>query len=233
LTNPVRIEWMDLGLIGYDEAFAVQTELYERRLRNECPGTILFQENFHVITFGRWASEDNLLVSRDTLQRNGVSVRNVSRGGEVTYHGPGQLVISPILKLERMAIGVHKYMRRLEQVVINLLAAWGIAGKRAPGASGVWIGNRKIAAVGIAVKSGITQHGVAVNVCTDLSYFDTIVPCGLRNRGVTSMKAQGAGGDLSLRQVRDRFLYEFSNLFEVEVGESQSFTGGAVKCCAK
>jgi lipoate-protein ligase B len=215
---------MDLGLIGYDEAFAVQTAVHERRRCNKGPGTILFQENFHIITFGRWASAENLLVSHETLRLHGVALRNVSRGGDVTYHGPGQLVISPIIKLEEMALGVHRYVRLLEQVVIDLLAVYGIRGNRARGASGVWIGDRKIAAVGVAVKSGITQHGIAINVCPDLSYFDFIVPCGLRNRGVTSMEAQG-GGVPCLQQVRDRFLREFSTRFEVEVGEGQLFTG--------
>ena len=111
-----------------------------------------------------------------------MTLRRVSRGGDVTYHGPGQLVISPILKLREMALGVHQYLRLLEQVVINLLAIYGINGNRVDGASGVWLGDKKIAAVGIAVKSGITQHGVAINVCPDLSYFDYIVPCGLHQQ---------------------------------------------------
>lgn len=232
MKSPAKFEWMDLGLIGYDEAFVIQTALHERCKQSEGLGTILFQENFHVITFGRWAGAENLLASQETLQQRGVTLRSVSRGGDVTYHGPGQLVISPILKLREMALGVHQYLRLLEQVVINLLALYGIHGNRVDGASGVWLGDRKIAAVGIAVKSGITQHGVAINVCPDLSYFDCIVPCGLRNKGVTSMAAQGAG-TLTLQQVRDVFLSEFSTVFEVEIEEDQLLSGRNERCYVK
>jgi lipoate-protein ligase B len=232
LTGPAKIEWIDLGLIGYDEAFAVQAALHERWKRDEGLGTILFQENPHVITLGRWACADNLLVSQETLEQRGVIIRNVSRGGDVTYHGPGQLVISPILKLREMALGVHQYVRLLEQVVINLLATCGITSDRVDGATGVWLGNKKIAAVGIAVKSGITQHGVAINVCPDLSYFDFIIPCGLLNKGVTSMQAQGIGA-LSLQQVRSMFLSEFSKTFGVEIVQDQLFPGRKESCCLK
>ena len=227
MTSPAKIEWVDLGLIGYAEAFAFQAALHERLKRNQGPATILLQENFHVITLGRWASAENLLVSHETLEQRGVTVRNVGRGGDVTYHGPGQLVISPILKLTEMGCGLHEYVRLLEQVVINLLVTYGIKGNRVDGASGVWLGDMKIAAVGNAVKSGITQHGGAINVCPDLSYFDYIIPCGLRNKGVTSMKAQGVTVP-SLQEVRDRFLYEFSTVFEVEVVEGQ-LTDGRVE----
>lgn len=216
MTSSARIEWIDLGLIDYDEAFAVQTAIYERLLSNGGPGTILFQENGHTITFGRSASEENILVSRETLRRRGVTFRCVSRGGDVTYHGPGQLVISPIVRLEELVRNVHQYVRLLERVVIHVLASFGIKGTRLEGASGVWIGDEKIAAIGIAVKSGITQHGVAVNICPDLSYFDLIVPCGLRNKGVTSMEVRN-GGVIAMPAVRDRFLYEFSTVFGVEV----------------
>ncbi len=232
MKGPAKFEWMDLGLIGYDEAFAIQTALHQRCKESEGLGTILFQENFHVITFGRWACVENLLVSRETLQQRGVTLRSVSRGGDVTYHGPGQLVISPIFKLREMELGVHQYVRLLEQVVINLLATYGINGNRVDGASGVWLGDKKIAAVGIAVKSGITQHGVAINVCPDLSYFDFIVPCGLRNRGVTSMQAQGAGV-VGLQPIRDLFLCEFSTVFEVEFEKDQLFFERTEPCYVK
>lgn len=232
MKGPAKFEWMDLGLIGYDEAFAIQTALHQRCKESEGLGTILFQENFHVITFGRWACVENLLVSRETLQQRGVTLRSVSRGGDVTYHGPGQLVISPIFKLREMELGVHQYVRLLEQVVINLLATHGINGIRVDGASGVWLGDKKIAAVGIAVRSGITQHGVAINVCPDLSYFDFIVPCGLRNRGVTSMQAQGAGV-VGLQPIRDLFLCEFSTVFEVEFEKDQLFFERTEPCYVK
>ncbi len=219
------LEWIDLGLIAYDEAFAFQAALHERRCRNQSPDTIIFQENFHTITFGRAASTEKLLISRETLQQRGVVVRSVSRGGDATYHGPGQLVISPVIELEKRALGVHRYVRLLERTVIGVLAGYGIKGQRAAGASGVWLGDKKIAAVGIAVKSGVTQHGIAINVCPDLSCFDYIIPCGLPDKGATSIEAQGAGV-VCLKEVRDKFLCEFSAVFEVEVKEASCSKGG-------
>ena len=213
-----NIEWIDLGLTGYDDAFAVQTKLHERRMDDEGPDTILFQENFHIVTLGRWASAGNLRLPAETLEQRGVAVRDVSRGGDVTYHGPGQLVISPILKLEHYAPSAHEYMRRLEQVVINLLAGYGIQGHRVDGATGVWLGDNKIAAIGIAVNSGVTQHGVAINVSPNLSYFDYIIPCGLADKGVTSMKREGCNATLA--DVRNSFLDEFSGIFGVTIARS-------------
>jgi len=216
LKTPVQLAWMDLGIIGYDEAFAIQTALHLRRRNEAGPNVILFQENFHVITLGRSASAEHLLASPRLLEERGVTVCSVSRGGDITYHGPGQLVISPIVKLSDLVQGVHQYVRQLEQVVIDLLAGYGVDSGRVEGASGVWVGDKKIAAVGIAVKNGIAQHGVAINVCPDLSYFDLIVPCGLKGKGVTSLKELGVPVP-SLQQVRDNFLQEFSRIFAVQM----------------
>jgi len=214
LKTPVQIAWVDLGLVGYDEAFAVQTALHLRRRHEEGPNIILFQENFHVITLGRSASAEHLLASPQLLAERSITVRDVSRGGDISYHGPGQLVISPILKLSDLVQGVHQYVRMLEQVVINLLAVYGIRAGRVEGASGVWVGNKKIAALGIAIKHGITQHGVAINVCPDLSCFDLIVLCGLKDKGVTSLQALGVAVP-TLQEVRDCFLHEFARVFAI------------------
>jgi lipoate-protein ligase B len=235
----VQIAWVDLGLIGYAEAFAVQTALHQRRCSEEGPNVILFQENFHVITLGRSASTEHLLASPQLLEKRGVTVCNVSRGGDITYHGPGQLVISPIFKLSDLVEGIHQYVRLLEQVVMNLLATYGINAGRVEGASGVWVGDKKIAALGIAIKNGVTQHGVAINVCPDLSYFDLIVPCGLEGKGVTSIQALG-GAVPKLQQVRDRFLNEFSRVFAIPVQEmdlqselGDDLRGGGSESCPR
>lgn len=212
------VTWLDLGLIGYDEAFDVQTALHLRRRTEEGPNVILFQENPHVITLGRSASAEHLLASPELLKERGVTICNVSRGGDITYHGPGQLVISPIFKLGDLVKGVHEYVRMLEQVVMNLLAEYGIHSGRVEGASGVWVGDKKIAALGIAIKNGVTEHGVAINVFPNLSYFELIVPCGLKGKGVTSMKALGVEVS-NLQEIRDRFLREFSKVFAVPVQE--------------
>lgn len=217
MTMATGICWLDLGLVDYGAAFARQEELHRRRLAGQVPDIILFQENFPVITIGRAGSDEHLLISRESLGQRGIGLYNVSRGGDITYHGPGQLVISPILHLKERVSNVHCYVRLIEQVVIDLLAGYGIIGRRVEGASGVWVGEKKIAALGIAVRHGVTQHGVAINVNPDLAYFNYIVPCGLKNRGVTSLAALGVPFP-SVLQVRDEFLREFSRVFAVEVG---------------
>lgn len=217
-----RVAWLDLGLTEYLAAFALQEELHRRRAAGELPDVILFQENFPVITIGRSGSEENLLVSRDFLEQRGIALHRVSRGGDITYHGPGQLVISPILRLQERSDTVHDYARLLERIVIDLLAGYGVTGRREAGASGVWVGDRKIAALGIAVSQGVTMHGVAINVSPDLACFNYIVPCGLKNRGVTSLAAEG-GPPPSLARVRDDFLSGFSRVFAVRI-ESENFS---------
>lgn len=219
MTAPIHVRWHDLGFIGYEEAFAVQETLHWRRLNGQEQDFLLFQENFPVITMGRSCSEEHLLVSREMLAQNGIDVLHTSRGGDITYHGPGQLVVSPILRLKDHVRGVHQYVRLLEQVVINLLPGYGVIGQRLEGASGVWVGDKKIAAVGIAVKHGVTQHGVAINVNPDLSHFNLIVPCGIKNKGITSFRALGVPV-ANLQQVRDDFLREFSINFSVQMDEA-------------
>lgn len=214
MTVAGRVVWLDLGLTEYLAAFAVQEELHRRRAAGELPDVILFQENYPVITIGRSGAAENLLVSREFLAQRGIALHHVSRGGDITFHGPGQLIISPILRLQDRADTVHGYARLLEQVVIDLLAGYGVAGRRETGASGVWVGNRKIAALGIAVSQGVTMHGVAINVSPDLACFGYIVPCGLKDRGVTSLAAEG-GPPPPLTRVRDDFLSGFARVFAV------------------
>lgn len=217
MTYPM--EWIDLGRVEYEAAFELQLHLHALRRSDSIADTILIQENPPVITLGRSASESNILTPRTELQAQGVTVVEVSRGGDVSYHGPGQLVVSAIMRLRNRVASVHEYLRLIEQVVIKLLAGYGIQAERVAGASGVWAHDRKIAAVGIAISHGVTLHGLAVNVDPDLSHFQLIRPCGLENSAVSSIAAL-TGSNPGLLDVRDRLLHEFGQVFESPVRAS-------------
>lgn len=177
-----------LPLTGYTEALELQASLVERRRRGEIPDTLLLLEHPHVITVGSVGGRDHILLPPGELAARGIDVHEAGRGGDVTYHGPGQLVGYPILDLKPDRTDLHAYLRSLEQVLIGALRAFGLEGERDESATGVWTGGAKVAAIGIRVSSGwITSHGFAVNAKTDLSYFDAIVPCGLHGRPVTSL----------------------------------------------
>lgn len=173
----------------------MQAELVRRRREGAVPDQLVLLEHPHVITLGRGSGAGHVLASQEERSRKGVDLFEAGRGGDVTYHGPGQAVGYPILALEEERRDLHRYLRDLEEVLILALAALGILGQREPGLTGVWVGGAKIAALGVRVSSGwITSHGFALNVRTDLSYFETIVPCGIPDRGVTSVeRLLGAG----------------------------------------
>jgi lipoyl(octanoyl) transferase len=177
-----------LGLTGYQEAWDLQRKLGELRGRDEIPDTLLLLEHSHTYTLGRTADPANLLLGAAELKARGAEVFHIDRGGDVTYHGPGQLVGYPIMLVEDRR-DLLRYIRNLEETIILTLADFEIVSGRIEGLSGVWIGDKKIAAIG--VKMGrVTSHGFALNVTTDLSYFSHIVPCGIRDKGVTSMAEQ-------------------------------------------
>jgi lipoate-protein ligase B len=171
VSKPARI--IDLGTCDYAEAWRVQQELVAARRRNELPDTMVLAEHPHVLTLGRGAHRKNLLASAD------MQIFEVERGGDVTYHGPGQLVGYPILFLREDERDVHLYLRHIEQAIIRTLAEFAIAADRRPGFTGVWVGSRKLASLGVAVRGWVTSHGFALNVCTNLDRFSTINPCGL------------------------------------------------------
>jgi len=175
--------------VGYGEALEMQAELVRRRREGVVPDQFVLLEHPHVITLGRGSGEGHVLVSEEERGRRGVELFEAGRGGDVTYHGPGQVVGYPILLLEEERRDLHRYLRELEEVLIMALAALGIQGGREPGLTGVWVNGGKIAAVGVRVSSGwITSHGFALNVRTDLSFFETIIPCGINDRQVTSVE---------------------------------------------
>jgi lipoyl(octanoyl) transferase len=198
-----------LGLMAYQEALDLQLELLGQRQRDEMPDTLLLLEHPPVLTMGRRAEEANILLNQEELRAGGVAVEQVSRGGDVTYHGPGQLVGYPIVKLSDLGLGIRDYMTRLEQVIIEVLEGqYGLAAGRDSINRGVWIGPNKICAVGVAVKRAVTMHGFALNVNTNLEHFKWIVPCGIAGRGVTSLQRElGAVQDMSAlkRAVADSF----------------------------
>ena len=196
----------DLGRTDFLAALAVQEQLVDLKQRQSSDDVLLFVEHPHVYTLGRGGKEANVLAPKD------VPVYRTGRGGDVTYHGPGQLVVYPIIDLRsKLRKDVHRYVRNLEQSAILTLADFGIAAVRRPPYTGIWIDDRKIAAIGVAVRRCVTYHGLALNVNSDLSYFQRIVPCGLAWADVTSM-AKELGSAPSMTEVREKFLHHFAEL---------------------
>src|SRR5258706_12450277 len=180
----------DLGRMGYDQALLIQKDLVEKRKLGLIPDQLLIVEHPHVITLGRNGHLENLLANEEVLRRAGIAFHHSDRGGDITYHGPGQIVGYPIFDLREWKRDVVAYVRGIEQVLIDALGEFGIAARRVEGATGVWTDAGKIAAIGVHISRWVTSHGFALNVDTDLSYFRYIVPCGL-TEPVTSMRALG------------------------------------------
>jgi lipoyl(octanoyl) transferase len=198
----------DLGEMEYAAALALQEKLIELKQRENLPDLLLFVEHPHVITLGRGGKEANVVSCGDA------PVIRSSRGGDVTYHGPGQMVVYPIIDLKsKLRKDVHRYLRYLEQSAIRTLGSFGIEAERSPPWTGIWIGKKKIAAIGVAVRRGITYHGLALNVNSDLTYFDRIVPCGLPWSEVTSMEKE-LGKQAAMKEVKQTFLREFVRQFD-------------------
>jgi lipoyl(octanoyl) transferase len=209
--------WRDLGRMAYGEAFELQRALAEQRKRGEISDQLLIVEHPHTITLGRNGHMENLLANDDVLRRAGIAFHQTDRGGDITYHGPGQIVGYPIMDLREWKRDVVAYVRSIEQVIIGALADFGIAAERADGMTGVWVGGQKIAAIGVHISRWVTSHGFALNVTTDLSYFQYIVPCGLV-KPVTSMAALGA--DAPRENVVERLVAHFGQVFQREMIEA-------------
>ena len=203
-----------LGRIDYAAALELQQQLATGRKQGTVSDHLLLLEHPHVITLGRNGHMENLLAGDDVLERAGIGFYPTDRGGDVTYHGPGQLVGYPILDLRDWQRDVGAYVRGLEQALIDTLADYGIAAGRIPKLTGVWVGERKIAAIGVHLSRWVTSHGFALNVSTDLTYFQYIVPCGL-TRPVTSMAALGVRATLD--EVGEHFARHFARIFDFEM----------------
>ncbi len=201
------------GRIGYEEAFELQKKVVEARSRNEVPDTLILLEHDPVLTYNRRVSRENILASLEALEQNGIKVCRTNRGGDVTYHGPGQLVGYPILDLKELGKDLHRYVFRIEEVIIHLLEDYGITSCRLDGYPGVWVEGEKIAAVGIAVnRQWITMHGFSLNVDPDMDHFEVINPCGIVDKGVTSL-ARVLGRHVDIATVKEPLIRHFSKIF--------------------
>ena len=201
----------DLGRLDYRAAWDVQLETHAAVAEGRTPPTLLLVEHPPVITFGKKGGRANLLADPAALEAQGFSLYDIERGGDVTYHGPGQLVGYPILPVGRM---VRSYLRNLEAVMVQVLAEYGLTGEGSPGYAGVWVGDEKVVAIGVAIKRNVSFHGFAMNVSTDLSHFSHIVPCGIQDKGVTSL-SRLLGRPVSLTEVKPKLLKAFADVFDV------------------
>ena len=202
-----------LGMIPYGEALELQRQLVASRRAGEIDDQLLLLQHPHVITLGTSAHAEHILVDEEQRALLGIELFETGRGGDVTYHGPGQLVGYPILDLKPDRCDLHRYIRDIEEALIRALATFGIAAGRKPGLTGVWVADEKIAAIGVRVSSGwITSHGFALNVSTDLAFFDSIVPCGIREHGVTSMQ-RVLGETPAFEHTCDRVAAAFGEVF--------------------
>lgn len=206
-----------LGMRDYGEVLALQRGLARARMAGEVPDLLVLVEHPPVITYGRGGRPEHLLAAPEDLKRRGVGLFEVERGGDVTYHGPGQLVGYPILDLRGYGRDVHLHLRRIERAVIGALAAVGLDAGLSPGRTGVWVAGRKIASIGVHVARWITWHGFALNVCTDLRDFDLIVPCGLLGVQMTSLSAE-LGRAITMAEVEDPLVASFGDAFGASMG---------------
>jgi lipoyl(octanoyl) transferase len=205
----------DLGIVPYGEALEMQYRLAGEVRAAGDAGIVLFLEHAPVFTLGKRGGRENLTVSDDFLAARGVAIYATERGGNITYHGPGQLVVYPIIDLKATGLGVADYVDRLEEVMLRTAADWGIPAGRNPKNRGVWIGNDKLGSIGIAVKRGIALHGLALNVTTDMTPFGWINPCGLTGVGVVSLAMAGAVG-ITVAQVHDRLAMHMAAVFNIK-----------------
>ncbi len=211
--NNRLLTYCDLGLIDYKEAWDLQKLTFELRVQKKIPDIIFLLEHPHTYTLGKVADEKNLVGSKKYLDEKNISVYNIDRGGDITYHGPGQIVGYPIIDLNDWKNDTHKYLRALEEGIIRTCSYYGISGIRDPKYTGVWIEDRKIAAIGVKISRWITMHGFAFNVNTDLSLFTGIIPCGIVDKEVTSLKKE-LSRIISISEVKEILLRNFVEVFD-------------------
>ena len=228
-----QITLQNLGLKDYKDTWDYQEQLFQEtldlKIRNrredlelETPNYLLFVEHPHVYTLGKSGDFENLLVTEDYLKEIDATFYKINRGGDITYHGPGQIVGYPILDLENFFTDIHKYLRLLEEMVILTLKDYGITSERSKGETGVWLDvgtpfARKICAMGVRASRWVTMHGFALNVNTNLGYFDNMIPCGIKGKAVTSLNVELGVAEVNMNDVREKLLHHFLNLFEAEL----------------
>ena len=204
---------VDLGLMEYGEAWALQHHLWSKRVEGKLPDLLLFVEHPHVITLGRRGNRAHLLASQDVLKERSISLFHVERGGDITYHGPGQMVVYPMLNLRDYGYRVVRYVEQIEEVILRVLGDFGIQGRRDGSNRGIWVNQEKIASIGVAIKQWVSFHGLAINYGTDLTYFDLIDPCGLEGVKMTSME-KILGAKISWERLGQRLLFHFGEVFQ-------------------
>lgn len=226
-----KVKLIDLGLKDYKETWEYQEELFQsiidikidnrkNDLTNETPNYFIYVEHPHVYTLGKSGDLSNLLLNEKQLEEKGATFYKINRGGDITYHGPGQLVGYPIVDLDNFFTDIHKYLRFLEEVIIKTLDEYGIKSERSEGETGVWLDvgtpfARKICAMGVRTSRWVTMHGFALNVNANLGYFDNIIPCGIKGKAVTSMEAE-LDRKIPLEEIKEKILKHFSQLFEAQ-----------------
>ncbi|WP_425234491.1 lipoyl(octanoyl) transferase LipB [Ulvibacterium sp.] len=233
-----KVVVQDLGFQDFKKTWDYQETLFQRivdlKIKNrrqgnklETPNHFLFVEHPHVYTLGKSGDEDNLLVDEVQLKEIGAKFYKINRGGDITYHGPGQVVGYPVLDLDNFFTDIHKYLRFLEEIVILTLAEYGLQGQRSQGETGVWldVGTpfvRKICAMGVRASRWVTMHGFALNVNTDLGYFDHMIPCGIKDKAVTSLNVELGKREIDMNEVMQKLLVHFETLFEAELIEQKA-----------
>ena len=209
---------LDLGHLAYTPAADIQREVLEAVSKGEKPNTLIFVEHDPVLTLGANFHESNLLLSPGEYENRGIEVLPTDRGGDVTYHGPKQLVIYPIFNVAEFGKDLHKWLRDLEETIILALAELGLKGYRSPVNTGVWLSEKKVAAIGVKVKHWVSMHGIALNCNNDLGPFETIIPCGVVTHGVTSISAE-LGREVTIEEMKPRVSHAFEGVFHVNFFE--------------
>lgn len=217
------LTYRNLGITDYKVAWDLQKIIFTQVVDGETRDTLILLEHPHTYTLGKVADKKNLVSGKDYLEKNKISVFEIDRGGDITYHGPGQIVGYPIIKLEDWEKDTHKYLRALEEVIIMTCKNYGLDAGRNPKYTGVWIGNRKIAAIGVKISRWVTMHGFAFNVNTDLSLFNGIIPCGISDKEVTSLKKELAK-EINISEVKTILLENFKKVFGYNIVEEISET---------
>ena len=205
-------EYCDLGKIDYQEAWDLQKSIFELRTKNEIEDILFLLEHPHTYTLGKVADKNNLVYNKQELEEKEITVFDIDRGGDITYHGPGQIVGYPIIDLKNWKQDTHLYLRNLEEVLVRTCADYGLSTGRKEKYTGVWVEERKICAIGIKVSRWITMHGFAFNVNTDLNLFNGIIPCGINDKEVTSLKKE-LKREFDLGEVKDNIIKHFKDIF--------------------
>jgi lipoyl(octanoyl) transferase len=210
--NDKVLKYCDLGFVDYKEAWDLQKEIFSQRVSGNIEDVFLLLEHPNTYTLGKTADKQNLKGSVEYLRENQISVYDIDRGGDITYHGPGQLVGYPIIDLNNWYKDSHKYLRALEEVIIRTCSDYNLTCERDPKYTGVWVSDRKIAAIGIKISRWVTMHGFAFNINTDLNLFDGIIPCGIQDKSVTSLKRE-LKKEIDTQEVKELLLRNFKEVF--------------------